>query len=326
MMNQKKLTCLFIMLGVCLGSLWIGASLPAMAKKKANHEAVSRDVRVMSLEGTSPSQKDSDNPATLLLQLKTTSPETQKQAEEAFEEATRTEDLGYGLWLVRFPLKLYSQASQTADHIIFSQNKQQQVGYSSPDAPSWQPLGMVREYFEFVSEKSSLYALRVLDEDPQDPQWIKVQTPFALTTAQDTAHPTPQTQHTAWLYIPEQQIAKAPVRSNHTNISLTQHHGKVLGLWDTASMVGWADFMRETTKLHGYYWRAGTPAHLKSILTRPEDDAPVVPMKALKDVKVLHARGGWLMVEARDIMATGWQIGWIRWRDDAGRLLIYPDF
>ncbi|MFM7468406.1 MAG: hypothetical protein ACKO37_02760 [Vampirovibrionales bacterium] len=313
---------------VCLLSVslcvMIGLHPPAMAKKKLGQEPVSRDVRVTSLDDSREpkdhgSSEDKD-PATLLLQLKTQNT-LETSDEDTHTEVTTTEDLGLGLWLVRFPLTLYSKPTKTADSLTFSQNKLQHVGYSSPQEPTWQPLGMVREYFEFTAPQHNLYALRVLDELETDPQWIQVKTPFALSSDQDTTQ-----SHTAWIYIPDQQAAPVVVKRNKQQINASLSQGNVLGMWESASMVDWADFMRETTKLHGYYWRAGVSAHLKSVLSRPEEGAAVLPMKALKDVRILHARGGWLMVEVRDIMATGWQIGWIRWRDDAGKLLLYPDF
>jgi hypothetical protein len=41
-------------------------------------------------------------------------------------------------------------------------------------------------------------------------------------------------------------------------------------------------------------------------------------------MKVRHLRGNWLLVEALDF-ENNTPIGWIRWRDDDGNLMVFPN-
>jgi len=77
-------------------------------------------------------------------------------------------------------------------------------------------------------------------------------------------------------------------------------------------------------RAHGIYWLDGVAAYDRALRQNPDDGAKLVPMTVIKDMRVLHARGNWLLVEATDINRQR-PIGWIRWRTDAGELLVFTN-
>jgi hypothetical protein len=87
----------------------------------------------------------------------------------------------------------------------------------------------------------------------------------------------------------------------------------------------WQDFMRLYGKNFGFQWLAGVPAYQRSVRLKPEDTAPLVPVTIVQGIKVLHVRGNWMLVELRD-MGAEHPIGWLRWRDEAGNLMVWPNF
>lgn len=57
----------------------------------------------------------------------------------------------------------------------------------------------------------------------------------------------------------------------------------------------------------------------------PDDNAKPVEVTVVRSLKVKHVRGNWLLVEVLDFQNLT-PMGWIRWRDDDGRLLAFVDF
>jgi hypothetical protein len=87
----------------------------------------------------------------------------------------------------------------------------------------------------------------------------------------------------------------------------------------------WQEFIRLYTKNFGFQWLAGVPAYQRSVRLKPEDTAPLVPVTIVQGIKVLHVRGNWMLVELRD-MGAEHPIGWLRWRDEEGNLMVWPNF
>jgi hypothetical protein len=87
----------------------------------------------------------------------------------------------------------------------------------------------------------------------------------------------------------------------------------------------WQDFIRLYAKNFGFQWLAGVPAYQRSVRLKPEDTAPLVPVTIVQAIKVLHVRGNWMLVELRD-MGAEHPIGWLRWRDEQGNLMVWPNF
>ncbi|MFM7390016.1 MAG: hypothetical protein ACKO34_05275 [Vampirovibrionales bacterium] len=87
----------------------------------------------------------------------------------------------------------------------------------------------------------------------------------------------------------------------------------------------WLQFMRLYTKELGFHWLARVPETVRYVRLSPKDEAPLVTVTMVKGMRVVHVRGNWMMVELRD-MGQEYPIGWLRWRDEAGNLFVWPNF
>ena len=86
----------------------------------------------------------------------------------------------------------------------------------------------------------------------------------------------------------------------------------------------WVDFMKHNAKAHGIYWLTGVSSYHRSIRMMDKDDSPLLETMAIRDLKVRHVRGNWMLVEVLDF-ARNTPIGWVRWRDSEGNLLVFPN-
>lgn len=87
----------------------------------------------------------------------------------------------------------------------------------------------------------------------------------------------------------------------------------------------WLEFMKLNAKVNGIYWLDGVDAYDRHLRSKPEDGADFIETTYLKNIKVLHARGNWLLIEGKDF-GNKRPIGWVRWRDEEGKLMIFTDF
>lgn len=86
----------------------------------------------------------------------------------------------------------------------------------------------------------------------------------------------------------------------------------------------WQEFMKLNAKAHGIYWLNGVKEYYRSIRTSDTDEAKFIPVTIIRDLKVKHVRGNWLLVEVLDFERNT-PIGWVRWRDDDGKLMVFPN-
>ncbi len=86
----------------------------------------------------------------------------------------------------------------------------------------------------------------------------------------------------------------------------------------------WLEFMKLNAKASGIYWLSGVKEYNRSVRTADADDAKMVPVTIIRDLKVRHVRGNWLLVEVLDFERNT-PIGWVRWRDDDGNLMVFPN-
>ena len=86
----------------------------------------------------------------------------------------------------------------------------------------------------------------------------------------------------------------------------------------------WAEFMKLNTKANGIYWLNGVKEYNRTIRSSDTDDAKLIPVTIIRHMKVKHLRGNWLLVEVLDF-ENNTPIGWIRWRDDDGNLMAFPN-
>jgi hypothetical protein len=61
------------------------------------------------------------------------------------------------------------------------------------------------------------------------------------------------------------------------------------------------------------------------VYLRPEETAPLAKVTFVQSIRMLHVRGNWMLVELRDLGEER-PIGWLRWREDDGNFLLWPDF
>lgn len=87
----------------------------------------------------------------------------------------------------------------------------------------------------------------------------------------------------------------------------------------------WLDFMKLNSKAHGIYWLGGVNQYNRSIRMSDDDKAKLLPLTIVRDIKVKHVRGNWLLVEVLDFERNT-PIGWVRWRDNDGNLMVFPNF
>lgn len=86
----------------------------------------------------------------------------------------------------------------------------------------------------------------------------------------------------------------------------------------------WLEFMRLNAKVSGVYWLSGVSGYHRALRSRDEDTAKILPVTLIRNLKVRFIRGNWLLVEALDFERNT-PIGWIRWRDDDGNLMAFPN-
>lgn len=121
-----------------------------------------------------------------------------------------------------------------------------------------------------------------------------------------------ETGETGWVKLRDPETAAVDAAGK----ALPAHMGR---------MQNWLTFMRLNGIANGIEWLRGVPAYQRALRMAPEDSAKIIPTTLIRRLKVKHVRGNWLLVEVVDFARQA-PVGWIRWRDDAGNLLVFPDF
>jgi hypothetical protein len=135
---------------------------------------------------------------------------------------------------------------------------------------------------------------------------------------------------TGWVRLkeeaPNQNKAKSKMATNDTSAQPTEttptgttKEPLHFGIYQT-----WQEFMKLNAKANGIYWLSGVKEYSRSIRSSDSDDAKIIPITIIRSMKVKHVRGNWLLVEALDF-ENNTPIGWIRWRDDDGNLMVFPN-
>jgi len=86
----------------------------------------------------------------------------------------------------------------------------------------------------------------------------------------------------------------------------------------------WTDFMITHAKPAGIQWFNGVPDSIRQLHSQPDDYAKVVPAFYLQRLKVLHLKGNWMLMQGLDLERNS-PIGWVRWREENGQLLLFPN-
>lgn len=113
--------------------------------------------------------------------------------------------------------------------------------------------------------------------------------------------------------------AEANASSSVTSPQAAKKEPAHFGLYQT-----WLEFMKLNAKASGIYWLSGVKEYNRSIRSSDTDEAKMLPVTIIRDLKVRHIRGNWLLVEVLDFQRNT-PIGWVRWRDDNGNLMVFPN-
>lgn len=92
-----------------------------------------------------------------------------------------------------------------------------------------------------------------------------------------------------------------------------------------ATFQPWLDVIRQYGRKNGIQWLPGVANYHQQLRMQPNDDAELLNLTMIRKITIHHARGPWLLVEAWDFNRES-PIGWVRWREDAGQLLVFPNF
>ena len=104
--------------------------------------------------------------------------------------------------------------------------------------------------------------------------------------------------------------------SSSNNVTGPNHLGR---------FVPWQQFMKLNAKPYGVYWLNGVSSYDRSLRMAPKDDAKLLDVTVLRKLKIRHIKGNWLLVEGLDFDRTT-PIGWVRWRDDQGNIMVFANF
>lgn len=107
-------------------------------------------------------------------------------------------------------------------------------------------------------------------------------------------------------------------------VRLSEHHDDVKPTSHVGLYQSWLDFMKYNAKAVGVYWLTGVSQYQRGLRQKDTDDSPMIETMVIRDLKVRHVRGNWLLVEVLDF-AHNTPIGWMRWRDDEGNLMAFPN-
>jgi hypothetical protein len=151
-----------------------------------------------------------------------------------------------------------------------------------------------------ISESENGWVEVLVDQRQKKTAWVK-STPIQQQVK-------PQTQQTDGV-TPTTEVAPA-----------TASEELPLGRYQT-----WQEFMRQYAKANGIFWLSGVPEYHRHIRQAPVDSAKMVNILIVRSLKVRHVRGNWMLVEAVDFNHS-MPMGWLRWRDEEGRLLIFANF
>jgi hypothetical protein len=86
----------------------------------------------------------------------------------------------------------------------------------------------------------------------------------------------------------------------------------------------WTEFMMTHAKPAGIHWFYGVPESIKQLHSQADDYAKIIPAFYLQKLKVLHLRGNWMLMQGLDLEHNT-PIGWMRWREETGELLLFPN-
>lgn len=203
--------------------------------------------------------------------------------------------IGQGIYFAPKEVTLYEQPTFKApivERLSWTEQAKRAVFSKTQNRPV-----LARSCFLAFYPQLSLAVLPVIQETADG--WVEVYYPMGYET-------------TAWVPLKATLQAQEPDALNNE-----PPHA---GVYQT-----WFEFMRLNAKANGIYWLDGVDTYDQAIRSKPEDTAMLVPTKVIKRMRVMHVRGNWVLVEVVDFDKQK-PIGWLRWRDEEGNLMMFPNF
>jgi hypothetical protein len=166
-------------------------------------------------------------------------------------------------------------------------------------------------------------------------QWARAR--FELNTTNNTAK-FPEDSFIA--FYPYREIALMTVTDDQEGwVKVIYNHKENLSGWIctsdpvtkteynnfTGNFYTWFEFMKKIAPFKGLYFIPGVPKKQKKLRASPNDEAQAIryDIDVIKSLQVKHIRGNWMLVKITDYMGANSPIGWIRWRDDNGNLMVF---
>jgi hypothetical protein len=86
----------------------------------------------------------------------------------------------------------------------------------------------------------------------------------------------------------------------------------------------WLEFMTTHGKPAGTHWLTGVADSIKELHSQPDDYAKTIPSFYMQRLNLLHVKGNWMLMQGLDLERNS-PIGWVRWREEDGKLLLFPN-
>ncbi len=208
---------------------------------------------------------------------------------------------GHGIYFAPYEFKLYAEPDFSAEVLEAFQWQPSSQSYSVLSTLRNTPVAANHVFVSYFPTQD-VAMLAVVGDNGAG--WVKV--------IYDQA-----AKKEGWVPLtPDTSVSSSSDVTNNARQPMPEHFGK---------FQTWLDFMKYNTKAHGIYWLSGVSEYQRSVRTADKDEAAFLPLTIIRDLKVRHIRGNWLLVEVLDFERNT-PIGWVRWRDDDGNLMIFPNF
>ncbi len=211
---------------------------------------------------------------------------------------------GNGVYFAPYDFTIYTQPDDTSPRIgqFHWSTRHRTNSVDVTDASGFRHTAAANRLFFCYYPELNVAMMAVTGDNDQG--WIEV-------IYDQTGH------KTGWIRLkqaPNTQVASGPKLA-----PLDTGEPEHFGIYQT-----WQEFMKLNAKASGVYWLSGVNEYNRSIRYADTDDAKLIPVTIIRDLKVKHVRGNWLLVEVLDFERNT-PIGWVRWRDDNGNLMVFPN-
>jgi hypothetical protein len=209
---------------------------------------------------------------------------------------------GNGIYFAPFEFKVYAEPdtdSKVLKEFRWAHNTQSNSIESVQEDGVGQPVLADHVFFCFYPQLD-VAMLAVVGEN--DNGWVEV----IYDQAKDK---------TGWVPVKQAPTKEAAAEQLAPMFETPAH----FGVYQT-----WVEFMKLNAKNNGIYWLNGVSQYQRSLRASDADEAKFVPITIVRDIKVKHVRGNWLLVEILDFERNT-PIGWVRWRDNDGNLMVFPN-